>query len=92
MGLSDPALSSIHKALDLDPNNAKAILLHDKVQLLESNLRSFDAAKIKKDWTSALLALDKCLSAIDAEGADIHVDWTRRIIVSLSIIYLITFD
>ncbi|KAF8800864.1 TPR-like protein [Phlegmacium glaucopus] len=78
VGLSTSTLSSIHKVLALDPRNAEAILLRDKVQILESHLRNFEDAKVNKDWTLVLLALGKCLSAIECEGTDIPVDWTRR--------------
>ncbi|KAF8801552.1 TPR-like protein [Phlegmacium glaucopus] len=78
VGLSTATLSYTHKVLALDPQNAEAILLRDKVQMLESYLRNFEDAKVQKDWTLALLALDESLSTIESEGADIIADWTRR--------------
>ncbi len=74
-GSSSPALSTIRTLLAIEPKNSQAILLRDKVQQLESHIKTFEQAREKKDWGLARLALDKCLQAIEGEGGDIPAEW-----------------
>lgn len=49
--------------------------LKKKILLLESHLRTLDAARAKRDWTHARLALDRCFEACEARGEEVPVDW-----------------
>ncbi|KAF9554548.1 protein prenylyltransferase [Agrocybe pediades] len=75
LGSSTPALSTIRTILSIEPKNAQALQLQDKVQVLENHVKTFEAAKQKKEWGLARLALDKCLQAIEGEGGDIPAEW-----------------
>ncbi|KAF8885056.1 hypothetical protein CPB84DRAFT_141096 [Gymnopilus junonius] len=75
VGSSTPALSTIRTVLTLEPKNAQALQLRDKVQVLENHVRTFELAKQRKEWGLARLALDKCLQAIEGEGGDIPPEW-----------------
>ena len=75
LGSSTPALSTIRSVLALEPTNAQAVQLRDKVQALENHVRNFEGARKKKEWGLARLCLDKCLQAIEGEGGDIPDEW-----------------
>ncbi|KAF8959576.1 hypothetical protein BDZ97DRAFT_1836922 [Flammula alnicola] len=75
LGSSTPAASTIRTILALEPKNAQALLLRDKVQLLENHVKNFESARKRKEWGLARLALDKCLQAIEGEGGDIPPEW-----------------
>jgi len=75
LGSSTPALSTIRTILALEPKNVQAIQLKNKVQVLENHVKNFEAARQKKEWGLARLALDKCLQAIEGEGGDIPPEW-----------------
>ena len=75
LGSSTPALSTIRSVLALEPKNAQAVQLKDKVQALENHVRNFESARKKKEWGLARLCLDKCLQAIEGEGCDIPDEW-----------------
>jgi DnaJ family protein C protein 7 len=75
LGSTTPALSIIRSVLALEPANAQAVQLRDKVQALENHVRNFESARKKKEWGLARLCLDKCLQAIEGEGGDIPDDW-----------------
>ncbi|KAF8654671.1 hypothetical protein AX16_003488 [Volvariella volvacea WC 439] len=75
LGSSAAALKTISSVLDIEPKNSAALQLRDKVQVLEGHLKNFGAAKGKKDWGMARLALDKCLQAIEGEGGEIPTEW-----------------
>ena len=75
LGSSTLALSTIHSVLALEPKNAQAVQLGDKVQMLENHVRNFETARKKKEWGLAILCLDACVQAIEGEGGDIPDDW-----------------
>ncbi|KAF9035604.1 hypothetical protein BJ165DRAFT_1533588 [Panaeolus papilionaceus] len=75
LGSSTPALSTIRTILSLEPKNAQALQLQDKVKMLEGHVQNFTNAKQKKEWALARLALDKCLQAIEGEGGDVPPEW-----------------
>lgn len=75
LGSSTPASSTIRNILALEPRNAQALQIRDKIQFLEGHVRNFEAARGRKDWAMARLALDKCLQAIEGEGGEIPTDW-----------------
>jgi len=75
IGSPTPALSTLRSALSIDPKNAAALQLQEKVLELEAHLRNFDGAKRKKQWGMARLALDKCLQGIEGEGGEIPTEW-----------------
>ena len=70
LGSSEPALTTLSTAIALEPNNAAALQLQDKVLELEAKLCSLDGAKRKKEWEMARLTLDKCLQSIEGEGSE----------------------
>lgn len=74
-GSTAPALSTLRSVLAIDSTNAAALQLQKKVLELEAHLRNFEAAKGRKDWGMARLALDKCMQAIESEGGDIPSQW-----------------
>ncbi|KAG6860002.1 hypothetical protein C0995_000644 [Termitomyces sp. Mi166 len=85
LGSTAAALSTIRVVLTLEPQNTVAIQLRDKVQVLEGHLRNLDAARKKKNWSLARLALDKCLQAIEGEGAEVPTEWrTWRVELELA--------
>jgi len=43
--------------------------------VLEGHVRNVDAARKKRDWGMARLALDKCLQSIESEGAEVPMEW-----------------
>ncbi len=67
VGSTTAASSTIRSTLAIEPKNAQAILLRDKVQLLENHVKNFEAARQKREWGLARLALDKCVQAIEGE-------------------------
>lgn len=75
LGSSTPALSTIRSILALEPKNGPALQLREKVLMLENHVKTFEAARQKKEWGLARLALDKCLQAIEGEGGDIPPEW-----------------
>lgn len=75
LGSSAAALSTVRAVLAIEPKNALAIQLRDKIQLLESHVRNLDKARKKRDWGHARLALDRCLQAIEGEGEEIPTEW-----------------
>ncbi|KAF8159184.1 hypothetical protein B0H34DRAFT_841719 [Crassisporium funariophilum] len=75
LGSSTPALSTIRGILALEPKNAQAVQLRDKVQVLENHVKNFQSARQRKEWGLARLALDKCLQAIEGEGGEIPAEW-----------------
>lgn len=75
LGSSTPALSTIGTVLALEPQNAQAVQLKDKVIALEGHVRNFGSARKRKDWAMARLALDKCLQSIEGEGGDVPTEW-----------------
>jgi len=75
LGSSTPALSTIGTVLALEPKNAQAVQLKDKVTALEGHVRNFESARKRKDWAMARLALDKCLQSIEGEGGDVPTEW-----------------
>ncbi|PPQ76436.1 hypothetical protein CVT24_013314 [Panaeolus cyanescens] len=75
LGSSTPALSTIRIILSLEPKNAQALQLQDKVKTLEGHVQNFTSARQKKEWALARLALDKCLQAIEGEGGDVPPEW-----------------
>lgn len=75
LGSSTPALSTIGTVLALEPQNAQAVQLKDKVTALEGHVRNFESARRRKDWAMARLALDKCLQSIEGEGGDVPTEW-----------------
>ncbi|KAF7309458.1 hypothetical protein MIND_00316600 [Mycena indigotica] len=70
-----PASSTLRSVLAIEPKNAPALQLQSKINLLEGHLKTFEAAKAKRDWAHARLALDKCLQGIEGEGGEIPIDW-----------------
>jgi DnaJ family protein C protein 7 len=71
--------------LAIEPRNAPALQLRDKIQLLEGHMKNLAAARQRKDWGMARLALDKCLQSIEAEGEEIPTEWrTLRVELELS--------
>ncbi|KAF9465650.1 hypothetical protein BDZ94DRAFT_1296411 [Collybia nuda] len=75
LGTSAAALSTIRAVLSLEPRNTAAIQLRDKVQLLEGHVRNLDAARKRRDWAMARLALDKCTQSIEGEGTEVPTEW-----------------
>lgn len=75
LGTSAAALSTIRAVLSLEPRNTAAIQLRDKVQVLEGHVRNLDAARKRRDWGLARLALDKCTQSIEGEGTEIPIEW-----------------
>lgn len=75
LGSSTPALSTLRTVFAIDPKNSAALQLQTKVLELEGHLRNFEAARGRKDWGLARLALDKCLQGIEAEGAEVPTEW-----------------
>jgi DnaJ homolog subfamily C member 7 len=75
LGASASSLSTLRSALSIDPTNASALQLQEKVLELEGHLRNFEGAKKRKDWGMARLALDKCLQGIEGEGGEIPTEW-----------------
>jgi len=45
-----PALSTIRNVLALEPRNVQALQLREKVQTLENHVKTFEAARQKKEW------------------------------------------
>ncbi|KAG6829473.1 hypothetical protein H0H87_011344 [Tephrocybe sp. NHM501043] len=85
LGSTAAALSTIRAILTIEPQNAAAIQLRDKVQVLEGHIRNLDSARKRKNWGLARLALDKCLQAIEGEGAEIPTEWrTWRVELELA--------
>ncbi|KAI9464673.1 hypothetical protein HD554DRAFT_2120880 [Boletus coccyginus] len=75
LGSSKPALTALRTVITLEPANAAALQLQEKVLELEAHLRNFDNAKRKKEWGMARLALDKCLQSIEGEGGEVPTQW-----------------
>ncbi|GLB41504.1 putative TPR-like protein [Lyophyllum shimeji] len=85
LGATAAALSTIRGVLAVEPGNAAAVQLREKVQVLEGHVRNLDAARKRKNWGLARLALDKCLQAIEGEGGEVPVEWrTWRVELELA--------
>ncbi|THH09682.1 hypothetical protein EW146_g8616 [Bondarzewia mesenterica] len=77
LGSSNPALSTLRMALEVEPGNAAALQLQEKVLELEAHLRNFEGAKARKEWGMARIALDQCLRSIEGQGGDIPTEWRQ---------------
>lgn len=75
LGSSEPSLTTLRTVLTLEPSNAAALQLQEKVLELEAHLRNFDGARRRKEWGMARLALDKCLQGIEGEGGEVPIQW-----------------
>ncbi|KAG6334264.1 hypothetical protein ID866_4821 [Astraeus odoratus] len=75
LGASERALATIRTVLSLEPLNAAALQLGEKVVELDKHLHNLDTAKRKKNWALGRLALDKCFQSIDAEGGEVPTQW-----------------
>ncbi|KAI0058879.1 protein prenylyltransferase [Artomyces pyxidatus] len=75
LGSPTPALSTLRSVLALEPQNAAALQLQQKVLELEAHLRNFDGARKKREWGMARLALDRCMQGIEGEGSDVPTEW-----------------
>lgn len=75
LGSTMAATSTVKDALSLEPTNAQALQLREKIKTLEGHVQNFEKAKEKKEWGLARLALDKCLQAIEGEGGEIPAEW-----------------
>jgi DnaJ family protein C protein 7 len=75
LGSPTPALSTLRTVLAIEPTNAAALQLQEKVLELEAHLRNLVSARSKKEWPMARLALDKCLQGIEGEGGEIPTEW-----------------
>ncbi|KIJ65490.1 hypothetical protein HYDPIDRAFT_110587 [Hydnomerulius pinastri MD-312] len=75
LGSSEPALTTLRTVIALEPSNAAALQLQEKVLELEAHLRNFDGARRRKEWGMARLALDKCLQSIEGEGGEVPTQW-----------------
>ena len=72
--------------LAIEPRNAPAIQLRDKIQLLQGHMKNLEAARQRKDWGMVRLALDRCLQSVErGEGEEIPTDWrTLRVELELA--------
>lgn len=75
LGSSEPTLTTLRTVLTLEPTNATALQLREKILELEAHLRNFNNAKRTKEWGMARLALDKCLQSIEGEGDEVPTQW-----------------
>lgn len=75
VGAISNAGSSLNRLLTLEPGNAQAKQLQQKIVTLEGHIKNFEKAYGQKDWGMARLALDKCTQAIDLEGGDVPSEW-----------------
>jgi DnaJ family protein C protein 7 len=75
LGSPEPALTTLRTVISLEPTNAAALQLQDKVLELKAHLRHFDRAKRKEEWETARLALDECLQRIQGEGGEVPTQW-----------------
>lgn len=69
------ATSTLNTILGIESGNVQAKQLQQKVAELEAHLINFQKCKSSGDWGMARLALDKCLQAVDGEGAEVPVEW-----------------
>ncbi|KAF8075276.1 hypothetical protein FPV67DRAFT_1665998 [Lyophyllum atratum] len=85
LGSTAAALSTVRAILTIEPRNPGALGLRDKVQVLEGHMRNLDAARKRKNWGLARLALDKCLQGIEGEGGEVPTEWrTWRVELELA--------
>jgi hypothetical protein len=42
---------------------------------LEAHVRNLDAARRRREWAMARVALDRCLRVVEAEGSEIPIEW-----------------
>ncbi|KIJ21013.1 hypothetical protein PAXINDRAFT_165811 [Paxillus involutus ATCC 200175] len=75
LGSSEPALTTLRSVIALEPSNAAALQLQEKVLELGAHVRNFDGARRRKEWGMARLALDKCLQSIEGEGGEVPTQW-----------------
>ncbi|KAL0575543.1 hypothetical protein V5O48_006417 [Marasmius crinis-equi] len=77
LGSATPAASTLKTVLEMDPKNQPAIQLKAKITELENHLSRFEAARAKKEWGMARLALDKCFQSIESQGDEIPSEWNQ---------------
>ncbi|SJL05392.1 related to tetratricopeptide repeat protein 2, dnajc7 [Armillaria ostoyae] len=75
LGSPTPALSTLNTIFSIDPKNDAALQLKRQISDLEGHLQYFHAARGRKDWAMARIALDKCFQNIESEGDEIPTDW-----------------
>ncbi|KIK79156.1 hypothetical protein PAXRUDRAFT_834232 [Paxillus rubicundulus Ve08.2h10] len=75
LGSSEPALTTLRSVFSLEPSNATALQLQEKVLELGAHLRNLDNARRRKEWAMARLALDKCLQSIEGEDGEVPTQW-----------------
>jgi DnaJ family protein C protein 7 len=71
LGSLSAAASSLARILGLEPGNAQAKALQQKITVLQGHVKNFEKAYGQKDWGMARLALEKCQQALDAEGGGV---------------------
>ncbi|KAF7967739.1 hypothetical protein HWV62_33262 [Athelia sp. TMB] len=83
LGAPNPALSTLRTALALDPPPPRATAksplspgeaLEAQILDLLAHLRSFAAARERREWGMARLALDQCMRAIEGDAPE---EWRR---------------
>lgn len=72
LGSANPALSAVRAALAVDPASAAAKEVERAARRMEVHLARFEAARAKRDWGHARLALDQ--AANECEGSE-PVEW-----------------
>ncbi|KAI0047396.1 protein prenylyltransferase, partial [Auriscalpium vulgare] len=75
LGAPTPALSTLRTALEIEPKNAAALQLQQKVLELEADMRNLAGARERNDWGMARIALDRCLASVEAEGSEVPTEW-----------------
>ncbi|KAK0207969.1 hypothetical protein DFS33DRAFT_397101 [Desarmillaria ectypa] len=75
LGSPTPALSTLNTIFSIDPKNDAALQLKSKISDLEGHMQHFHAARGRKDWGLARIALDHCFHNIESEGDEIPTEW-----------------
>ena len=71
------ALSTLRAVLAAEPDSAPAMQMHSRALELEAHTRNLVAARQRKEWGMARIALDRCLQAIEAEASEIPTEWRQ---------------
>ncbi|KAF8270650.1 TPR-like protein [Lactarius quietus] len=71
------ALSTLRAVLAAEPDSVPAAQMHARALELEAHTRNLMAARQRREWGMARIALDRCLQVIEAEGSEIPTEWRQ---------------
>ena len=71
------ALSTLRAVIAAEPDSAPAAQMHTRALELEAHTRNLVAARQRREWGMARIALERCLQVVEAEGSETPTEWRQ---------------